>query len=72
MNLLRIKSTRELLSCIDFLCELLYSILRPSGSVNKLVGAKHLTFDASGKGWVEQSPMGVCPLSALCPGSIAI
>ena len=43
--------------------------LRPSGSVNRLKGPKQVILDASGDGWVEQSPLGVCPPSASYPGS---
>ena len=46
--------------------------LCPSGSVNRLGGPKQVTLVASGEGWVEQSPVGVCPLSAFHPGSIVI
>ena len=38
------------------------SDLRPSGLVNRLEGPKKVTLDASREGWVEQSPLGVCPL----------
>ena len=36
--------------------------LYPSGSVNRLGGPKQVTLAALGEGWVEQSPLGVCPL----------
>ena len=45
--------------------------LLPSGSMNRIGGPKQVNLDASGEDWVEQSPVGVCPLSALHPGSIA-
>ena len=43
--------------------------LRPSGSMNRLRGPKQVILDASGDGWVEQSPLGVCPPFANYPGS---
>ena len=43
-------------------CGLLSSDLCPSGSVNRLGGPKQVILAASGEGWVEQSPLGVCPL----------
>ena len=46
--------------------------IRPSVSVNMLGGPKQLNFATSREGWVEQSPVGVCPLSAFYLGSIII
>ena len=51
-----------MLSYSKLLCGLLSSDLRLSGLVNRLGGPKKITLDASGEGWVEQSPLGVCPL----------
>ena len=34
----------------------------PIGSVNRLEGPKQVILAASGEGWLEQSPLGVCPL----------
>ena len=56
-------------SCNKLLCD---RDLRPSGSVNRLGGPKKVTLVALGEGWVEQTLMGVCPLSPFYPGSIAI
>ena len=39
--------------------------LRPGGSVNMLGGPKQVTLVALGKGWVEQSPLGVVPFCIL-------
>ena len=36
--------------------------LCPSGSVNRLGGPKQVILATSGEGWVEQSPLVVCPL----------
>ena len=46
--------------------------LHLSGSVNRIGGPKQVTLATSGEYWVEQSPVGVCPLSAFYPGSIVI
>ena len=46
--------------------------LRLSGLVNKLGGPKQVTLATSGEGWVEQSLVGVGPLFAFYPSSIAI
>ena len=51
-----------MLSGRKLLCGLLSNDLRPSGSVNMLGGPKKVILVASGEGWVEQSPLGVCPL----------
>ena len=51
-----------MLSCSKLLCGLLSNDLRPSGSVNMLGGLNQVILAASGEGWVEQSPLGVCPL----------
>ena len=56
-----------MLSCSKLLCELLSSDLHPSGSVNRIRGHKKVILAASGEGWVEQSPLGVCPLFANLP-----
>ena len=48
---------------------LLSSDIHPSGSVNRFGGPKKVILVASGDGWVEQSPLGVCPPSAIYPGS---
>ena len=50
------------------MCTVTWS-LRPSGSMNKLGGPKKVILAASGGGWVEWSPLGVCPPSANYPGS---
>ena len=39
---------------------LLSSDIHPSGSVKRLGGPKQVILVASGDGWVEQSPLGVC------------
>ena len=44
------------------MCGILSSDVRPSGLVNKLGGPKKVTLVSSRDGWVEQSPLGVCPL----------
>ena len=44
---------------------LLYSDIRPSGSVNRLGGPKQEFLAASGDNWVEWSPLGVCPPSTI-------
>ena len=49
-----------------------FRYFRPSGLVNRLGGPKKETLASSRKGWVQQSPAGVCPLPAFCPGSIDI
>ena len=46
------------------LCVLLSSDLLPSGTVNRLGGPKKKILVPSEDGWMEQSPLGVCPLSA--------
>ena len=46
--------------------------IHPSGSRNMIEGLKQATLASSGEGWVEESPVGVCPLSAFYLGSIAI
>ena len=51
-----------MLSCSKFPCGILSRDLRPSGSVNRLGGLKQVKLDASEEGWVEQSPLSVCPL----------
>ena len=51
------------------LCVLLSSDLCPSGSLNRLGGPKQVILAASGDGWVEQYPLGVCPSFANYPGS---
>ena len=43
---------------------LLSSDLRPSGLANRLRGPKQVILAASRDGWVERSPLGVCPSSA--------
>ena len=43
---------------------LLSSNIRPSGPVNKIGGPKQVILAASGDGWVEQTPLVVCPPSA--------
>ena len=48
---------------------ILNSDLRPSGSVNRLGGPKKEILATSGEGWVEQSPLGVCPLLQNFPHS---
>ena len=61
-----------MLSYNKLLCVVLSSDLCPSGSVNRLEDPKKVTLAASGEGWVEQSPVGVCPLSKFYPGSVVI
>ena len=51
-----------MLSYRKLLCGLLFSDICPNGSLNMLRGPKQVTLVASGEGWVEQSPLGVCPL----------
>ena len=51
------------------LCVLLSSDLCPSGSLNRLGGPKQVILAASRDGWVEQSPLGVCPPFANYLGS---
>ena len=58
-----------MLSYNKLLFGLLSSDLRSSGSVNMLVGPKQVILVASEDGWVEQSPLGVCPPSANYLGS---
>ena len=48
---------------------LLSSDHRSSGSVNRLEVPKQVILDASGDGWVEQSPLRVFPPYANYPGS---
>ena len=43
--------------------------LHPSGSVKRLDGPKQVILDASGDGWEEQTPLGVCPPFASYLGS---
>ena len=40
--------------------------------MNKLGGHKQVTLDASGEGWEEQSPLGLCPLLHIIQILIAI
>ena len=58
-----------MLSCSKLLCGILSSDLRPSGSVNRIRGPKQVILVASRDGWVEQSPLVVCPPSTNYPGS---
>ena len=51
-----------MLSCSKLLCGILSSDLCPSGSLNRIGVPKQVISDASGEDWVEQSPLGVCPL----------
>ena len=51
------------------LCVPLSSDLRPSGLVKMLGDPKQVILDASGDGWVEQSPLGVHPPSTNYLGS---
>ena len=51
------------------LCALLSSDLHPSGSVNRLKGPNQVILATSGDGWLEQTPLGVCPPSTNYPGS---
>ena len=44
------------------LCVLLHNNTRSSVSVNRLEGPKQVILAASGDSWMEQSPLGVCPL----------
>ena len=41
---------------------LLSNNIHPIGLVNRLGGPKQVILATSGDGWVEQSPLGVCPL----------
>ena len=52
-------------------CGVLYSVVHPSGLVNRLGGPKQVILAALGEGWVEQSPLGVCPLLQNYPHSIS-
>ena len=51
------------------MCGILSSVVHPSGLVNRLEGPTQVILDALGEGWVEQSPLGVCPLLQNCPHS---
>ena len=51
-----------MLSCSKLLCGLLSSDIHPSGLVKRLGGHQQVILVASREGWVEQSPLGVCPL----------
>ena len=51
-----------MLSCNKFVVWDISIDLCPSGSVNSLGGPKQVILATSGEGWVEQSPLGVCPL----------
>ena len=51
-----------MLSYSKLLCGFLSSDIHPSGSVNMLGGPKQVILPPLGEGWVEQSPLGVCPL----------
>ena len=51
-----------MLSYKKLLCGLLSSDLHPSGLVNRIGGSKQVILASSGEGWVEQYPLGVCPL----------
>ena len=51
-----------MLSCSKFVVWAIFRDLRPSGSMNRLEGPKQVTLPSSREGWVEQSPLGVCPL----------
>ena len=50
------------LSGSKLLCGILSSDIYHCGSVNRLRGPKKVILVASREGWVEQSPLGVCPL----------
>ena len=51
-----------MLSYRKLLCGLLFSDICPNDSLNMLGGPKEVTLAILGDGWVEQSPLGVCPL----------
>ena len=50
-----------MLSGSKFVVWAISSDIHPSGSVNGLGGPKEVILVASGEGWVEESPLGVCP-----------
>ena len=60
-----------MLSCSKFLCGILSSVVHPSGLVNTLGGPKQVILATLGEGWVEQYPLGVCPLLQNYPHSIS-